>query len=166
MGRKLRSKYDLIYPNVAQKVSMKQAEQKKRHDIHARNRPLVEGEDVNIRNYAPGNRISDGRILRRHQDQIRRRHSPETCLDVPDVTTPQAPVAPPGVVASHDPPDLSFESPPDTGSVSDTAIPDEVIPSDDSGQSQPEPDPPSVSANRYLSRVRRPPRYLQDFVPK
>ena len=91
MGRKLVSRFDLLTPDVGQRVERKQEEQKQRHDCHAKERLLKPGDQVYARNYAQGEKwvpgridqrtgpvsftveLEDHRMTRRHQDQIFRR---------------------------------------------------------------------------------------------
>ena len=90
-GRKLRSQLDLVKPDAGQKARQEQDRQRKGHDAHAKPRVFVVGETVYTRNYAQGPRwlpgtvveiegqvlvhvkLTDGRILRRHVDQVRPR---------------------------------------------------------------------------------------------
>jgi hypothetical protein len=94
-GRKLRSQLDLVKPDAGQKARQEQDRQRKSHDAHAKPRSFVVGETVYTRNYAQGTRwlpgtmveiegqvlvhvkLTDGRILRRHVDQVR----PRTATD-------------------------------------------------------------------------------------
>ena len=91
MGRRLRSRLDLIKPSLDQRVQDKQGHQKRQHDIHAKQRNLVEGERVYLKNHRSGDswlpgeickatgpvsytvKMSDGSIVRCHQDHIRSR---------------------------------------------------------------------------------------------
>ena len=99
MGRRLRSRLDLIRPNSAALVEAKQQQQKEAHDRTASIRTFSEGEAVYARNFSQGEKWIPGRILkrtgplsfriqleqgqivwRRHQDQIRK------CYDVEPLT--------------------------------------------------------------------------------
>ena len=88
-GRNLRSRLDRVKPDTSRKVEYKQQLQKFSHDSHASNRFFVEGEEVYARNFrhsppwvagkiikATGLsfkiKLRDGRIIRRHQDHIRK----------------------------------------------------------------------------------------------
>ena len=91
MGRRLRSRLDLIKPSLDQRVQDKQGRQQRQHDIHAKQRNLVEGERVYLKNHRSGDswlpgeickatgpvsytvKMSDGSIVRCHQDHIRSR---------------------------------------------------------------------------------------------
>ena len=88
-GRKLRSQLDLVKPDAGQKARQEQDSQRKGHNAQAKPRSFVVGETVYTRNYSqeprwvPGTvvgiegqvlvhvKLTDGRILRRHVDQVR-----------------------------------------------------------------------------------------------
>ena len=90
-GRKLRSRLDLLKPNLQQNVQEKQLKQKKDRDRRCRPRHLEEGESVFAKNYGSGEKwlpgtivskkgpvsfeveLSSGQKCHRHQDQLRRR---------------------------------------------------------------------------------------------
>ena len=97
MGRQLRSRLDLVKPQLEKRVQEKQQKQKETHDSHAKCRSFKEGEEVFAKNYSgTGDRwlsgkvvqvtgpvsavieLSDGTRVRKHFDQIRRRETPET----------------------------------------------------------------------------------------
>ena len=89
VGRRLRSQLDLVKPDMAKNIRQAQDSQKKGYDAHAKLRSFAIGETVYTRNYAQGPRwlpgtvvdtdglvllhikVMDGRILRRHVDQVR-----------------------------------------------------------------------------------------------
>ena len=89
MGQRIRSHLDLIRPNLADHVEVKQDTQKKYHDRHAKVHAFNEGDSVFVRNtgsglaWLSGNNIkirglvsytvklNDGRMMRKHVDQIR-----------------------------------------------------------------------------------------------
>ena len=91
MGRRLRSRLDLLKPNVAQRVEEKQRRQQADHDRHCRVRSFSEGEKVFVKNNRPGEkwlpgqivkssgpvsfrvRLQNGKMIRCHQDQLRNR---------------------------------------------------------------------------------------------
>ena len=93
MGRRLKSRFDLLKPNIATKVEQKQREQKYNHDSHAISRQFQEGDSVYARDFRQGQswltgtivrglgpvsfevKTSDGQLIRRHQDHIRKRSS-------------------------------------------------------------------------------------------
>ena len=90
-GRKLRSRLDLLKPDLQQNVQAKQLKQKADRDRRCRPRHFEEGESVFAKNYASGEKwlpgtiasrkgpvsfeveLSNGRKCRRHQDQLRKR---------------------------------------------------------------------------------------------
>ena len=92
LGRRPRSRLDLLKPHTADRVERKQMQQKRQHDDKAADRNFETGTTVFVRNYHHGNRwlpgtieqrtgpvsfrikLSDGRIRRCHQDQIRHRY--------------------------------------------------------------------------------------------
>ena len=87
LGRKLRSRLDLVYPEIGRKVRQSQASQKLAHDWHAKERTMQEGEAVYASNFRSGPKwmpgvlkqstcptsfavqLEDERLLRRHQDK-------------------------------------------------------------------------------------------------
>lgn len=91
LGKRPRSRLDLLKPHTAERVEHQQHKQKLQHDARSKDRRLVVGEKVFVRNYHHGKRwlpgeieritgpvsflvkLNDGRQRRCHQDQIRRR---------------------------------------------------------------------------------------------
>ncbi|XP_061883310.1 uncharacterized protein K02A2.6-like isoform X1 [Entelurus aequoreus] len=93
MGRRPKSRLDLLRPDMKAKVQGKQEKQKERHDQHARERQLKPDDCVYVRNFSSNNnqqwlpgiilkrsgpvsyvvKLTDGRIFRRHQDHVRLR---------------------------------------------------------------------------------------------
>ena len=91
LGRNLRSRLDLLKPNLEQKVAEKQRRQQFDHDRHSRVRQFSDGEKVFVRNqgrgetWLPGHiiessgpvsfkvQLQDGRTISRHQDHLRKR---------------------------------------------------------------------------------------------
>ena len=89
MGRKLRSRLDLIKPNLVRRVHDKQGEQQRHHDQHTKQRTFAVGERVYVKNHRGGVpwlpgviaqatgpvsyrvEMVDGKIIRSHQDHIR-----------------------------------------------------------------------------------------------
>ena len=98
LGRKLRSRLDLLKPNIGQKVAAKQQQQKNFHDTHCRERTFSVGERVFIKNNAKGQKwipgsitkqtgpvsfkvkLHNGKIIRCHQDQLRKREIDDSAL--------------------------------------------------------------------------------------
>ena len=95
MQRKIRSRLDLPRPDLEHKVHLKQQEQKYNHDKRAKERNSQAGDLVYARNYARGKtwlpgqvmvkqgplsytvKMQDGRVWRRHTDQMILRYKPE-----------------------------------------------------------------------------------------
>lgn len=96
MGRRLRSRLDLLKPNLEQKVTEKQQQLKSFHDNHCRNCTFSVGEKVFTRNHQKGKKwlsgrivsetgpvsfkvmLEDGKTIRCHQDQLRKRFTDDT----------------------------------------------------------------------------------------
>ena len=88
MGRKLRSRLDLVKPDLEHKVHTKQQEQKSNHDKKTKAREFYIGDAVYARNFARGAKwlsgqivgkqssilyeieMLDGRVWRRHTDHL------------------------------------------------------------------------------------------------
>ena len=91
MGRRLRTRLDLLKPNTAERVESKQLQQKAKHDVTAKARVFNVGQTVFMKNFGAGQkwlsgkiiqvtgpvsfrvRLEDGREKRCHQDQLRPR---------------------------------------------------------------------------------------------
>lgn len=92
-GRRIRTRLDLLKPNVNKRVEYCQYKQKLAHDNSARKRSFEKGETVYARNFGTGSKwlscvvqevtgpvsflvkLQDGRVVRRHQDHLRHRRS-------------------------------------------------------------------------------------------
>ena len=103
MGRKLRSRLDLLHPNLQSKVHKKQERMKETHDAHAMERQFKEGDKIYLKNFGHGPKwlsgviqmvtgpvsytvvTADGREHRRHVDHIRTRYEEQ------EVSVPEAP---------------------------------------------------------------------------
>ena len=95
LQRKVRTRFDLLKPDLQHKVNEKQARQKEYHDQHSKTRQFSTGQLVMIRNFLSKQKwmsgtiksqqgpvsytieLKDGRVMRRHVDHIRLR-SPST----------------------------------------------------------------------------------------
>ena len=132
MGRRLRSRLDLLHPDISERVRKRQLVQKEGHDSHCRQRELSTGQTVWVRNppngrpWFPGTisevlsqqrfRISleDGRVVDRHIDHVQHRivppegdqSQPSAELVLPDLDLPEDSVEP-----SPDPPVEVADSP-------------------------------------------------------
>ena len=91
IGRRPRSRLDLLHPDVTDRVRQRQAAQKADHDQRCRQRELVEGQTVWVKNHTAGRRwlpgtiskvlgqqrfhitLEDGRVVDRHIDHVRSR---------------------------------------------------------------------------------------------
>lgn len=100
LGRRLRTRLDAIRPNLERQVEAKLLGQKENYDKRARERTFTETDRVYVRNFGRGEtwlpgdivqtlgpvsfqvRLTDGRLVRRHQNQIRKR----TDVAVPDMS--------------------------------------------------------------------------------
>ena len=147
LGRRPRSRLDLLKPHTAERVESSQLKQKEQHDLRSRERKLDVGENVFVRNYHCGDRwlpgvieqrtgpisfrvkLTDGRD-RRHQDQLRERSvevpqnsgsEPEVIVPSPVVTVP--PTDPPDSPSSPTEPNVEEPISPDpTPSTDDTVV--------------------------------------------
>ena len=146
-NRPLRCQLDLLKPNIEETVQGRQMQQQLNHDIHSKDRKFQINDTVFVENFGHGSkwlagtieevrgpltymvRLSDGRVLKRHVDHIRKRTSmePSNAQDV---------------VPSHEE-SLSF------GPLLDTEEPQPEQPSQSPGQH-------SIPV-RSSSRIRRPP---------
>ena len=112
MGRRPKSKLDLLRPDLQATVARKQEKMKEGHDKHARERQLKPGDYVYVRDFSHNNnqkwlpgvilrksgpvshvvKLRDGREFRRHQDHVRLRYEagpdPETVPQLPFVSHP------------------------------------------------------------------------------
>ena len=157
LGRRPRSRLDLVKPHTAERVEKNQSKQKSQHDQKAKERKLEVGEDVFVRNYRPSGekwlpgviqeetgpvsfrvKLSDGQQRRCHLDQVRKR----------SVTVPQDSVVEPDVTISL----------PELSTATGDATPEQTESSTSESNSQP-PDPSTESnATRksYPKRDRTP----------
>ena len=65
LNRDLRTRLDLLFPNVRRRVEEKQENQMKHHDPHARARDLTVGQRVMVRNFRAGPRWISGTVVNR-----------------------------------------------------------------------------------------------------
>lgn len=152
MNRKLRSRLNLVIPDVTMKVQEKQINQKNYHDMHTKERNFEIGDKVFVKNFRRGDPWLQGSILekteplsyrvelnndcivRRHVDHIRKRETKD--IDIPET-------------------EMEIFLPkmkPDTpGSESNDTIAQSGTPSME------------IQERRYPSRPKRKPAYLKDF---
>ena len=92
-GRRIRTRLDLLKPSVTERVEQRQLQQKLSHDSGAREKSFSKGDAVYAKNFGTGQKwfpavvqevtgpvsflvkLEDGRLIRRHQDHLRRRVS-------------------------------------------------------------------------------------------
>ena len=184
MKRPLKTRLDLLRPQLRSKVVGKQADQKQRHDAHSRDRDFDIGENVLARNLREGPKWVPGTILERTgpvsyrvqvRDQIWRRHTDQLLSSQVSPTDETDPTAEPEM---RNP--IVNERP-----VRDVPLPLPVTPQTVLEQSSPEPEvaqgtstntntppivspassdsnssPTSSSRKKYPTRQRRPPERL------
>jgi len=110
LGRKLRTRLDLLRPNSPQRVESKQLQQKQDHDSKARSREFIVGDLVSVRNFGQGDKwlpgvviertgpvsscvaMDNGVVRRCHQDQLRSRLAASTSGPVGSATTEESPL--------------------------------------------------------------------------
>ncbi|BFZ25831.1 hypothetical protein BsWGS_28870 [Bradybaena similaris] len=115
MRRSLRTRLDLARPDLSRKVADAQAKQKHYHDRSVKDRDFVVGDRVYARNYSSGQawlqgtvvdlsgplsfkvRLPDGRVIRRHLDQLRR------CWLAENETNPFLPMKPDPAIPFEEP---------------------------------------------------------------
>ena len=101
LGRQLRSRLDLIRPNTTARVEFKQQMKESHDDVHSRKRKIEVGNQMYMQNFSSGPRwlpgevakatgpvsflvqLTDGRMIRRHQDQMRVRKAEPEPSNVP-----------------------------------------------------------------------------------
>ena len=157
LGRRPRSRLDLLKPHTAERVERKQLEQKEQHDSKSRERELNIGDTVFVKNYHSGDKwlpgviqkktgpvsfvvkLTDGRVRRCHQDQVRRRSvevSQDDSVDseilVPPIEVSSPPTSPDFAVPT---PEMSTEGQNTMDPTSDTAV--TAVPSDVSEKTYP-----------------------------
>ena len=117
MGRKLKSRLDLLKPRLDQRVQHKQECQKEGHDKRAKVRSFKVGDSVYVKNHGRGDKwlfgtivesygplsyqveLPDQRVVRCHQDHIRPKTGPrersatsddleDVLLDIPPTNSP------------------------------------------------------------------------------
>ena len=102
--RKLRTRFDLMKPDLKGYVTLKQAQQKQYHDKHAKSRFFFPGTPVMVRNFQEPNKwipgiilkklgpvtyqveIANGRILKRHIEHLILRRESSSVSTAPDTT--------------------------------------------------------------------------------
>ena len=111
-----RTRLDLLFPQIADRVENQQSQQKKSHDRTVQRHDFTQGQAVYARNFREGERwlpghivevtgpvsyniqLDDGRYWKRHQDHIRSRLVvPDDSSDIPSSDTTLSPLR----VVSH-----------------------------------------------------------------
>ena len=111
LGRRPKSRLDLLTPLVAERIESRQQRQKQQHDASSRDRCFMEGDTVFVKNFQAGDKwlpgtiskrsgpvsfevqMSNGCIRRCHQDQLKRRIVEVTMEDSIEMEIPTPPVA-------------------------------------------------------------------------
>ena len=106
MKRKLKTKLDLIVPNTASLVRQKQERQKQTHDHHAKHRDFEASDPVFIKDFSSPKswqkgtvvqttgpisalvELPDGRVVRQHQDHVRKNHNQDPTISNPEILVP------------------------------------------------------------------------------
>ena len=176
LGRPLRTRLDLLKPDLEQRVCKKQAEQVSQHDQHARYRTFAADQPVLAKNFRPGPlwvsgrivkklapltylvEIQDGAMWRHHVDHLRAMENTQPCptsFDRESNTNPPVSEEPNSF--------LSYPAPLSASATLPDAAPQAAVPVVMSAA--PPPSSPSTvgpttntdSGHRYPSRVRKPP---------
>lgn len=164
-GRNIRTRLDLLKPNVSVRVRKEQDRQKLHHDTRSKEREFEIEQAVWVRNYRDGPKwikgvvvdklgpvsylvkTMNGDLWRRHVDQLRAAMDSENVTDEADeMFFPATPAVPPSQ------PTPPAQQPPDH-------IPPPNIPVD-TGSSTQRQNSENDQGRRYPSRVRNPPEYF------
>ena len=123
LGRRPRSRLDLLHPDISERVRQRQLNQKEGHDRHSRQRELSAGQTVWVRNPGTGRQwfpgaisqvlspqrfqvsLEDGRVVDRRIDHVRRR------VAIPEENQPELSTDP--VLPDLDVTEDSLEAAPD-----------------------------------------------------
>ena len=176
MNRKLRSRLDLLKPDLAKRVTEKQEKQKSAHDYHAAHHFFQVGDEAyvkNFRSYGPkwlSGRITQctgpvsvrvelpgGFVVRRHYDQVRQRTTiPNETLNSPEVFIPDSNQT---MEARAEVTTEQSECPPEQPSLTPLEGSDMVcVPTQEMAVPMSQ-DSPAV--RRYPTRIRKPPDSFQ-----
>ena len=108
LGRRLHCHLDFLRPNLDTKIRQSQCRQKKTHDYHAQDRNLQVGDPVLAKNFSVGEKwmpgcivsktgpvsftveLKDGRVVKRHLDQLRRDTATISETDTDNTLSPLA----------------------------------------------------------------------------
>ena len=186
MKRKLRTRLDLLLPDVESKVLTNQSKMKSQHDVHARSREFSIGDSVFARNFLGSPKwisavitrilgpvtylmeLADGRIWKRHVDHLR---SKADCLIVQN-DNPLPLIIPPSETMERP---IADNSVPNTSSAGEPEVRDKHNSRPSESKSPKRPNVPQVQENqqpeslnlprRSLRKIQTPIR-LTDFVLK
>jgi len=171
MNRQLRTRLDLLRPNIEVQVANKQADQKVAHDHHSRDRQFMVGQRVMVCNLREGPSWIPGTIVGRNGplsyvvqvkgEQVWKRHI-EHLREVGD-TPVEEPI---GTRSATDQPPLdeseSFPATSDTEGNATTQPSEAQLDSPEQSSSETSTSPvtnqPTVATRRYPHRIRRPPK--------
>ena len=187
-GRNLRTGLDQIQPDVSARVEKQQLRQKKVHDSHARNRSFEVHELVFVCNFHTGQpwpsgqgvrvlgpvsfevELTNGQIVRRHQDHIRKRPemtdssegdfvtehmASESLLGAPEVVVTEDAAVAPALTLNPETPLTTLDSAASSSGTASTSV--TTVPTDNSTAV-----PVSASSrHRYPSRSRVPPDHYR-----
>jgi hypothetical protein len=123
LGRRPRSRLDLVKPHLADRVEARQRRQQQTHNATARNRCFKVGDRVYSKHFGQGQRwvpgtiaevtgpvsflvkLGNGQLVRRHQDHIRVRKNDHGEMEIPQeeegIQMDTAPTEP-SVIVTHD----------------------------------------------------------------
>ena len=169
LNRQIRTRFDLLKPDIESRVTEKQSQQKATHDQHAKSRQFHVGQSVMVKNLRPGPKwvpgvivqslgplsflikTREGQTWRRHVDHLKKLH-----------TDPE----PENVEENANSDDNSWELPSSDPSDAETGHAD---PADENAHADELPDTSETveaeassggNTQRYPSRVRHPPDYF------
>ena len=154
LGRRPRSRLDLLKPHLADRVEARQRKQQQTHDATARDRRFQVGDKVYSKHFGQGQRwvpgtiaevtgpvsflvkLVSGQLVRRHQDQIRIRKNDHGEMEIPqeeeeDIQMDTAPTEP--AVVTHDSSDSDLDTgelaaPEPTTTTEDVSTPTASVP--------------------------------------
>ena len=184
--RRLKTRLDLLHPNLMGKVQKRQLKMKEHHDNNFSGRQLSVGDHVSARNFGHGPKwvsgtvtkvngplsyevqLTHGQIVRRHVDHLMKRVADSQGATPHAVNHSQLPVHTPQQTAF--PRELSPTINPAEHQQGET--PTTEVPTEDSVSTSEQSTDAAVTmsseqssaSGRYPSRARNPPSYLKDFV--
>ena len=171
LGRRPRTRLDLLHPNTTGRVEEKQEAQKRHHDSKARARTFQKGEAVLVKNYGAGCKwlpgkildtlgplsfhvlLEDGRRRRCHQDQLRQREVSDETSDMSQISLEDIPIASPPPLESTD---AAVEIPTSQTTPPDTSNPVEPPEPAETTETDLPPPPTETVVHRYPHRFRKP----------